>query len=176
MPAPHQLSAAPGASLTEDQVRTLVAQACPAAAYRDRRICLIIPDGTRTAPVGLMFKSLFAQLGGVTKKFDVMIALGTHPAMPDDAINARVEISASERASTYRSVEFINHEWNNPAALRDLGAIPAEEIKTLSGGLFAMDVPVHINRRVFDYDQLIIVGPVFPHEVVGFSGGNKYLF
>ena len=39
-----------------------------------------------------------------------------------------------------------------------------------------MDVPVNVNRRIFDYDQLIIVGPVFPHEVVGFSGGNKYLF
>ncbi len=39
-----------------------------------------------------------------------------------------------------------------------------------------MDVPVEINRLVFDYDQIIIIGPVFPHEVVGFSGGNKYLF
>jgi nickel-dependent lactate racemase len=29
---------------------------------------------------------------------------------------------------------------------------------------------------LFDYDQVIIAGPVFPHEVVGFSGGNKYLF
>src|SRR5439155_17596110 len=39
-----------------------------------------------------------------------------------------------------------------------------------------MEVEVKINRRVYDYDQLIIIGPVFPHEVVGFSGGNKYLF
>src|SRR5512132_3799703 len=39
-----------------------------------------------------------------------------------------------------------------------------------------MEVAVEVNRRVFDYDQVIIVGPVFPHEVVGFSGGNKYLF
>jgi nickel-dependent lactate racemase len=176
MPAPHQLTAAAGTSLSADQVRALIAQACPAENYRGQRVCLIIPDGTRTAPVGLMFKSLFAHLAGVTRKFDVMIALGTHPPMPDDAINARVEITDAERQSTYRSVEFINHEWDNPAALRDLGAIPADEIKTLSGGLFAMDVPVHINRRLFDYDQIIIVGPVFPHEVVGFSGGNKYLF
>jgi nickel-dependent lactate racemase len=29
---------------------------------------------------------------------------------------------------------------------------------------------------VFDYDQIIILGPVFPHEVAGFSGGNKYFF
>jgi nickel-dependent lactate racemase len=174
--APHRLVAAAGQSLGPDQVRALVAAACPADDYRGRRVLLIIPDGTRTAPVGLMFQALFAQIGGVTKKFDVMLALGTHPAMPADAINQRVGISAAERASTYRDVEFINHEWDNPAALRDLGRIPADEISRLSGGLFAMDVPVHVNRRLFDYDQLIIVGPVFPHEVVGFSGGNKYLF
>src|SRR5438552_589772 len=39
-----------------------------------------------------------------------------------------------------------------------------------------MDAPVAVNRLILDYDQIIIVGPVFPHEVVGFSGGNKYLF
>jgi nickel-dependent lactate racemase len=176
MPAPLHLAAAPGATITPEQVLDLVTRACPAADYRGKRVCLIVPDGTRTAPVGLMFKTLFAHLAPETRKFDVMIALGTHPPMPDEAINARVEITADERATTYRSVEFINHEWDNPAALRDLGAIPAAEINALSGGLFSMDVPVHINKRLFDYDQLIIVGPVFPHEVVGFSGGNKYLF
>ncbi len=35
---------------------------------------------------------------------------------------------------------------------------------------------VTINRLVFDYDVVLIIGPTFPHEVVGFSGGNKYLF
>ncbi|MBI2518578.1 MAG: DUF2088 domain-containing protein [Opitutae bacterium] len=174
--APFQRIAPPGQAVSADQVRALIADACSADAYRGKRVLLIIPDGTRTAPVGLMFQSLHAHLRDSVRKFDVMIALGTHPPMPDDAINARVGITAAERASTYRDVEFINHQWNNPAALRDLGAIPADEIKRLSGGLFAMDVPVHINRRLFDYDLIMIVGPVFPHEVVGFSGGNKYLF
>jgi nickel-dependent lactate racemase len=176
MPAPLQHIAHPGQSLDADQVRDLVARACPADAYRGRRVVLLIPDGTRTAPVGLMFKTLFAQIGTVAKQFDVLIALGTHPAMSDEAVNRRVEITAAERATTYGKVEFINHEWDNSAALRDLGSIPAAEISTLSGGLFAMDVPVQINRRLFDYDEIIICGPVFPHEVVGFSGGNKYLF
>ncbi|HEX5175613.1 MAG TPA: lactate racemase domain-containing protein, partial [Chthoniobacteraceae bacterium] len=80
------------------------------------------------------------------------------------------------RGAAYRTVRFFNHEWNNPAALRHIGTIPSAEIAALSGGLFAMDVPVNINARIFDYDQIIIIGPVFPHEVVGFSGGNKYLF
>jgi nickel-dependent lactate racemase len=162
--------------VTPAQLIALVAQACPAEPLRERRVLLIIPDNTRTAPIGAMFKALFTQLGGVAKKIDVMIALGTHPAMTDDEINARVEITAEERASTYRAVEFINHEWNRHDALQHLGYISADEISSLSGGLFAIDVPVHINRRVFDYDGLIIIGPVFPHEVVGFSGGNKYLF
>jgi nickel-dependent lactate racemase len=35
---------------------------------------------------------------------------------------------------------------------------------------------VRINRNVVEHDVTLIVGPVFPHEVVGFSGGNKYLF
>jgi nickel-dependent lactate racemase len=35
---------------------------------------------------------------------------------------------------------------------------------------------VTLNRLIFEYDQLIICGPVFPHEVAGFSGGAKYLF
>jgi len=174
--APFQTIAPSDTSVSPDQVRELVARAAPADAYRGQRICLIIPDATRTAPVGLMFKTLHAHLAPVVKKFDVMVALGTHPPMTDAAINERVEITADERATTYRDVEFINHEWDHPAALRDLGSIPAEEISRLSGGRFAMDVPVHVNRRLFDYDQIVIVGPVFPHEVVGFSGGNKYLF
>ncbi|HUT21257.1 MAG TPA: lactate racemase domain-containing protein, partial [Anaerolineae bacterium] len=43
-------------------------------------------------------------------------------------------------------------------------------------GLMSMDVPVTINTMLWDYDQIVICGPTFPHEVVGFSGGNKYFF
>ena len=173
---PISLTAPKDTALSTQQVQQLVADTCPIADYQGKRILMIIPDATRTAPVGLMFKSLHAHLEAAVSKFDVMIALGTHPPMSPEAIDARVEITEEQRQTTYREVEFINHEWDNPEALHDLGTIPAEEISALSGGLFSMDVPVHINKRIFDYDQLIIVGPVFPHEVVGFSGGNKYLF
>jgi nickel-dependent lactate racemase len=73
-------------------------------------------------------------------------------------------------------VELINHDWNNPHALSSIGTISAEEISALSGGLFALSVEVQVNGRLFDYDQLIIMNPVFPHEVIGFSGGNECLF
>ena len=165
-----------GSNVTAEQVAEVMAQACPAKNYRGKKVLLIVPDGTRTAPVGLLFQTLFAQLGNVTGTFDVMIALGTHQPMSEEAICGRLEITAAERNAKYRGVRFINHEWNNPAALKNIGTIPSAEISQLTEGRFAMDVPVEINKRVYEYDQVIIIGPVFPHEVVGFSGGNKYLF
>ena len=169
-------SAASGENVSPKQVAEVMATVCPAENYRDKKILMIVPDSTRTAPVGLMFKTLHEQIGGVTKNFDILVALGTHQPMSERAICERLEISTEEHKSTYRNVRFFNHAWNDPDALQRVGVISAEEISKLSDGLFAIDVPVDINKLVFDYDQVIIVGPVFPHEVVGFSGGNKYLF
>ena len=163
-------------SLTEEQVKELIARSLPAVDYADKRILLIVPDSTRTAPVGLLFKSIHKQIGDCAAKLDVMIALGTHPAMSEEAICKRLEITLDERSSQYSTVQFHNHEWDNPEAIQRIGTIPASTIAELSNGRFEMDVPVEINRKIYEYDQVIIAGPVFPHEVVGFSGGNKYLF
>ncbi|MES2309426.1 MAG: lactate racemase domain-containing protein [Verrucomicrobiota bacterium] len=145
-------------------------------AYQGKKVLLIIPDGTRSAPIGLMFKSIFDAIGLSASKLDILVALGTHPPMSEEAICGRLEISMEERKGVYSKVVFYNHEWDNPKALRTIGKISREQIKTLSDGLFDMEVSVEVNSRIYDYDEIIIIGPVFPHEVVGFSGGNKYLF
>ena len=165
-----------GESLDDECVSKLVGDALPIEDYRGQKILLIVPDHTRTAPVGLLFKSIYRQIGEATAALDVMIALGTHPPMSEEAICERLEISLAERRNQYVKVQFHNHEWDNPDVLREIGVIPVSDIAELSGGRFEMELPVTINRRLYDYDQVIIVGPVFPHEVVGFSGGNKYLF
>ena len=170
------LCSSPGSYLNHEQVLEIIGKACPASEYSGKKVLLIVPDGTRTCPLGMLFKGLFAQIGARAAALDVMIALGTHQPMSEEAICQRLEISGEERRAKYGTVRLFNHEWDNPLALRNIGTISAEEIKNLSGGLFTMDVPVNVNRRIFDYDQIIIAGPVFPHEVVGFSGGNKYLF
>ena len=177
-PTPTVLSevAHAGDTLPAQHVESLVARACPARHYRGKRVLLIIPDGTRTAPVGLVFKALFAEIGSVAERLDVMVALGTHPPMNEAAICRRLEITPAEHQTRYAGVRFFNHAWDDPQALQNVGTIAAEEIHRLTNGLFSLEVPIEVNRRLFDYDQLIIIGPVFPHEVVGFSGGNKYLF
>jgi len=166
----------PGYKVFDDEARDVVSRACPAASYEGKRVLLIVPDSTRTAPVGTVFKALFDEIGAVTKSLDVLVALGTHQPMSEKAICERLEISVEDHQGQYAKVGFFNHEWDNPDQLKQVGVITREEILELSDGLFEMEVPVEINKMVFDYDEVIIIGPVFPHEVVGFSGGNKYLF
>jgi nickel-dependent lactate racemase len=170
------LTAPDGAFLTAEQARALIAQACPAKDYRDKKVLLVVPDATRTCPLGMLFTGLFEQIGGATNRFDVMIALGTHQPMSEEAICQRLEISIDERRGKYAGVQLFNHEWDNESALRQIGTLTLDDTRALTDGLLAMEVPVKVNAKLFDYDQVIIVGPVFPHEVVGFSGGNKYLF
>src|SRR2546426_654430 len=109
---PISRTAPPGASLTAEQVAEIITQACPAKDYRGKKVLLIVPDGTRTAPVGLLFRTLHRQCAEVTAAFDVLIALGTHQPMSEEAICQRLEITRAEREGGFRGVRFFNHAWN----------------------------------------------------------------
>ena len=164
------------ATLANEDVRQLVAQACVQLPLDGKRVLVIIPDGTRTAPIPLFFRVLYEQLGQRVTQLDYLIALGTHPPMPAEAIDRLVGVPARTRAEQYPNVRIFNHHWSQPEMLRTIGVISRQEAASLTGGLLSDEVPVTLNRKIFDYDQLIICGPVFPHEVAGFSGGAKYLF
>ncbi len=163
-------------TLTESDARQLVAQGFDSAPIDGARVLVIIPDGTRTAPIPLMFRLLNEQIGKRVKQLDFLIALGTHQPMSDEAIAKLVGVSMMERAAKYPTVRVFNHAWDRPDALQTIGVISKSELDTLTGGLLAQDVPVRLNKLVNDHDHIVICGPVFPHEVVGFSGGAKYLF
>jgi nickel-dependent lactate racemase len=162
--------------LQASQVQQLLAQAFDPIPLDGKRVLVIIPDSTRTAPMPLMFKALHAQLGERVKQLDFLIALGTHQPMNEEAIAKLVGVGEAERKQKYSNTHIYNHAWDNPSQLVTLGTVARAEMDKLSGGLYADDVPVRLNKMILDYDHLVIVGPVFPHEVVGFSGGAKYLF
>lgn len=162
--------------LSEQDIAELMAKAIETLPASDKRALVIIPDHTRTAPVPLFFRLFCELLAPRVGSLDFMIALGTHPVMPEDRVNALIGVTAEQRASKYADVRVLNHRWNEPSELKQIGTIPANWMAERSGGLMREDVPVVINRHVPEYDLVIICGPVFPHEVVGFSGGNKYLF
>jgi nickel-dependent lactate racemase len=109
-----------------------------------------------------------------------MAALGTHPALSEPQLLQLVGISPEEHRTAYRGIGLLNHRWDDPTALATLGVLQPDEMRELAGENWhpslPEQVPIRINKLALEYDQLLILGPTFPHEVAGMSGGAKYLF
>ncbi len=162
--------------LSETEVASIVAEGLAKLSIAGRRVLVIVPDGTRSIPLPLFFRVLMGQLRPQAAAADVLVALGTHPPMSREALLAHVGLTEETYAAQYADVKLINHAWSDPDALTLLGTISADEMAEISGGLLRQAAPVRMNKLILDYDLLLICGPVFPHEVAGFSGGNKYFF
>ena len=147
--------------------------------FKNRRVLVLIPDHTRSLPLPFLFRVLVEVLRD-TKQLDFMVALGTHPPLSEESLHQLVGITAEERNTQYAEVGLLNHAWDTPSALTSLGMIEQDEIKQIAGANWHSSLPnevdIRINKTVLEYDHVIILGPTFPHEVVGFSGGAKYLF
>lgn len=163
-------------TMTEDEVRQIVAQAFAGHNMAGKRVLFITPDATRSAPMDMMFRVFYDEIGKQVAALDYLIALGTHTPMDEEHLNRLFGLTAQERQEKYAKVRIFNHEWSRPETFRQIGTITEAQIREITGGLMGLDVPVTINKLLFDYDQVIVCGPTFPHEVVGFSGGNKYFF
>ena len=160
--------------LSRDDIDTVAREGLAALPADGRRVLVVIPDGTRTMPMPLMFELLERELGPRVAALDYLVALGTHSPMNDVQLSALVGRPVVNGRAGTRNV--FNHRWDDPATYARLGTIPAGEIADLTGGRLRQDVPVALNRLATEYDHVLICGPVFPHEVAGFSGGTKYLF
>jgi nickel-dependent lactate racemase len=139
-----------------------------------RRVLVLIPDGTRTMPMPGFFQVLDEAVGPRAAALDFLVALGTHAPMSDAQLSQLVGRKVVDGRAGERRI--VNHRWDDPASFATLGTIPAAEIEELTGGRLSRDVTVSLNKLPLEYDHVIVCGPVFPHEVVGFSGGTKYLF
>jgi nickel-dependent lactate racemase len=160
--------------LSEVETHDLIAEALTQADLTGKRVLVIIPDSTRTAPIPMMFNLFRDLLAGRVAALDYLVALGTHPPMSDAALSQLIGQPVMD--GRVGDTQVFNHHWDRPETFITLGTIPAAEIEEISGGLLSQDVPVRLNKLILDYDHLFICGPTFPHEVVGFSGGNKYFF
>ena len=164
--------------LTNDQIRKVLAKGL-GGRLTGQKVLVLIPDHTRSLPLPELFRMVVEVLHDV-RELNVMVALGTHPGYSEEGLNHLVGISAEERATTFKHVGLLNHAWDDPAALISLGVIDQDEIKQLAGPSYHSSLPseinIRINKAVLEHDHIVIVGPTFPHEVVGFSGGAKYFF
>jgi len=147
--------------------------------FTRQKVLVLIPDHSRSLPLPLLFPLLVRHLQAASR-LDFMVALGTHPALSNEALIHQLGITAAERETTYQHVGLLNHDWQDQGALVSLGVMQQDEVKAISGDHWHPSMPdridILINKAVLNYDRIIILGPTFPHEVVGFSGGAKYLF
>jgi len=150
-----------------------------AGKFVNQKVLALIPDHTRSLPLPFLFRALVEILRDA-RQLDFMVALGTHPPLSADHLNSLVGISADERASTFKHIGLLNHAWDDPSALTILGVMEQDEVREVAGANWHNslpdEVPIRINKAAVEYDHILILGPTFPHEVVGFSGGAKYLF
>jgi nickel-dependent lactate racemase len=160
--------------LPVERIRAIAAEGLAQLSVDGRRVLVLIPDGTRTMPMPLFYSVLESEIGKRVKALDFLVALGTHPPMTDEQLSRHIGREVRNGLAGRRRI--FNHRWDDADAFATLGTISAKEIAEISGGLLEREVPVRLNRLILDYDHILICGPVFPHEVVGFSGGAKYFF
>jgi nickel-dependent lactate racemase len=178
-PAPARSAATlggPDGVLPDDRVAAFVAEQLAAVDLDGRSVCVVVPDATRSCPLPLLLSAVHGALAGRVSRMTALVALGTHAPMGEAQLARHLGAPAGGIADRYPGLTVLNHEWDDPATFVSVGTIPAARVAELSGGRLAEAVDVRLNRAVVEHDVALVVGPVFPHEVVGFSGGTKYFF
>jgi nickel-dependent lactate racemase len=164
----------PDAVLLEKDVASIILEGIPAGLYENQRVLVLTPDATRTCPLPMMVRAIRKTIGEHCARLDFMVALGTHTPLSPQSMLALYGITHPQQ--DFPGSAFYNHEWDRADTFRRIGTLAPADVEGISGGLLSEEVPIEINQRIFDYDLVLIAGPVFPHEVVGYSGGAKYLF
>ena len=165
---PHQ-------TVSDAELRAFVDRNFAGVDFDGKNVVVVVPDGTRSCPLPLMLRTVHAALIDRVASLTAVIALGTHSYMEPAEIDAWFGVpEGGTLEETYPGMTVVNHEFADPDQIVTLGTLDADEISRLTDGLVAEDVVVEMNRHVVEADINLVIGPVFPHEVVGISGGNKY--
>jgi len=132
-----------------------------------RKVIAVGPDITRFhSRAGYLTEQAWRYYGPALT--DVLPALGTHAAMtPEEMRSMYGEVPAGL---------FRVHDWKNDLAT--LGEVPSDVVKELSEGKLDFEWPAQVNSRLAngDYDLILSIGQVVPHEVIGMANYNKNLF
>ncbi len=130
-----------------------------------KKILLAIPDFTRFhSNAGLIANIIYHELSD-TCQVDLLPALGTH-----------VPMTRSECSKMYGDIpydKFIEHNWRTGVV--KLGQVPADFVKEVSEGVMDTAIEVEVNEHIVhgNYDLIVSIGQVVPHEVVGMANHSK---
>ena len=149
------------------ELQKLVLEAVAKSGKDIKRLLLLPPDHTRLNSCAGRITEIIYENYADKCQIDIMPALGTHSPMGD----AQLELMFGKKIP---KSAFKVHDWRNDVAT--LGKASSEFLKELSGDKLDYEVNVQINKIVFDnYDLIISIGQVVPHEVVGMANYTKNL-
>ena len=154
--------------LGADDVRQAVLETLGGLPRVPRKVLLVPPDHTRMHSMAGPVAEAFRRELPSDCVIDVLPALGTHVAM------TRGEWD--EMYPGFDHSRMLVHHWRDEVI--QIGEIPADFVREISGGLMDSPVPVDVNRHLLDpsYDLILSVGQVVPHEVAGMANHAKNIF
>ena len=152
--------------LSEDDIREAVYSSLEKLGYK-KKVLAIPPDFTRFhSQAGILTHYSFKYY----KEYmtDILPALGTHVAMTEKEISTMYPGIPQEL--------FRVHNWRSD--LITLGEVPSDFIKEVSEGKLNYSWLAQVNKILVegDYDLILSIGQVVPHEVVGMANYNKNIF
>ena len=153
----------PQTSLSRDDLKRGLNEALNNLGER-QKVLAVPPDYTRLpSKAGELTEIAWEYYGD--KLTDILPALGTHTPMTDKQISHMF-------GQTPRDL-FRDHDWRNDVLT--LGEVPAEYIREISEDKVDFTWPAQVNKMLVegDYDLILSVGQVVPHEVVGMANHNK---
>jgi nickel-dependent lactate racemase len=153
----------PDAELSPEKMRALLFGALDRLGER-RRVLAVPPDGSRFhSQAGPLTHDAYQYYGD--RLACVLPALGTHNAMPPAALTRMFGDIPHDR--------FAVHNWRTDVVT--LGELPASFIQEQSGGLLDYTWPAQVNRLIPEgnFDLILSIGQVVPHEVIGMANYNK---
>jgi len=132
-------------------------------------LLIIPPDSTRSYSYAGLIVNIIYKLLPKDTNIDIMPALGTHRPMSKNEINNMYGTKIPKE-------KFLVHNWRKDVI--EIGKIPKEYIFQVSEGLLNFSIQVNINKNIIrgDYDLILSIGQVVPHEVVGMANYNKNIF
>ena len=151
--------------IREDELKQLVLDTIKSTGKNIKKLLLLPPDHTRlNSQAGLITNIIWKEMHDKCK-IDIMPALGTHSPMGDAELELMFGKDIPKSA-------FLVHDWRNDVVT--LGKADSKLISELSGGKVDYEVNIQVNKILFeDYDLILSIGQVVPHEVVGMANYTK---
>jgi nickel-dependent lactate racemase len=152
--------------LTAEDLQKGLFEAFSKLGKRDK-VLAIPPDYTRLpSRAGELTEMTWQYFGD--KLTDVLPALGTHTPMTAHQIS---HMFGKMPASLIRE-----HDWRNDVVT--VGEVPAEFVQRVSEGAVSFSWPAQVNKLLLEgnFDLILSIGQVVPHEVVGMANYNKNIF